>query len=253
VADPWVDFDRIYSEEYYAGRGADPLVNYVDEVRNPDTTIRTYEWRGVVERVKSLSPVTEGTTWLDYGCGTGGLVAFLQSHGVPHAVGTEQGDSLTRLVERGVPVLGPDELDRAHGRFDVVTAIEVIEHVLDPVAELRRIQALLRPGGLLFLTTGNAEPYAKRLLSWHYLRPEVHISLFQPASLGLALERAGLVPSYPGYGPGWADIMRYKVLKNLRHRSVGGWERVVPLRVVSRGLDRRVRLAAHPVGWAPVP
>ena len=38
VADPWVDFDRIYSEEYYAGQGADPLVSYAYEDRHPDTT-----------------------------------------------------------------------------------------------------------------------------------------------------------------------------------------------------------------------
>ena len=66
-------------------------------------------------------------------------------------------------------MLQPDDFDCAQGSFDVVTAIEVIEHVLDPVAELRRIRALLRPGGLLFLTTGNAKPYSKRLLTWGYL------------------------------------------------------------------------------------
>lgn len=250
VADPWVEFDRIYSEDYYAGRGADPLVNYVDELEHVDTTIRTYEWRGVLARLRSLVPVGSETVWLDYGCGTGGLVRYLRSEGLVQAVGTEQGASLARLVEDGVPVLGPSELESWHGRFDVVTAIEVIEHVVDPVAELRRICALLRPGGVAFITTGNAKPYARRLLGWHYLRPEVHVSLFEPESLAVALRTAGLSPSFPGYGPGWTSIIRYKVLKNLRRRSVGGWERAVPWSLVARGLDRRLGLSAHPVGWA---
>lgn len=250
VSDPWIDFARIYSEEYYAGRGADPLVDYQDEVRRPDTTIRTYEWRGVLERIRGLTSVAEDTAWLDYGCGTGGLVDYLRSQGLRHAVGTEQGASLARLVERGVPIIDPEGLEDARGRFDVVTAVEVIEHLLDPVAELRRMRALLRPGGLLFLTTGNAEPHAARLLNWQYLRPEVHVSLFEPRTLALAFRLAGLVPSFPGYGPGWTNIIRYKVLKNLRRRSVSIWERSLPWPALARILDRRLALSAHPVGWA---
>jgi SAM-dependent methyltransferase len=250
VSDPWVDFDRIYSDEYYAGRGADPLVNYTDEVENPEKTIRRYEWRGLLERVGSLMPLRPDTAWLDYGCGTGGLVTHLRRRGFRQAVGTEQGLSLTRLKASGVPVLDPDDLEKAEGRFDVVTAIEVIEHLVDPIVELRRIRALLRPGGLFFLTTGNARPYAKRLLEWQYLRPEIHVSLFEPDSLALALRRAGFDPSFAGYGPGWTSIIRYKVLKTLRRQHIGGWERVAPWPLIARVLDRRLGVTAHPVGWA---
>ena len=61
-----------------------------------------------------------------------------------------------------------------------MTAIEVLEHTLDPLAELRRIRALLRPGGLLLLTTGNAAPFASRLTQWPYVIPEIHVSFFEP-------------------------------------------------------------------------
>jgi SAM-dependent methyltransferase len=249
VADPWVDFDSIYSEEYYAGRGADPLVQYTHEVDHPDTTIRRYEWRGVLQRVGSLTSLRPETSWLDYGCGTGGLVEYLRRHGLRQTVGAEQGSRLQRLLERGVPIMRPEDFDKAQGTFDVVTAIEVIEHVVDPVSELERMRALLRPGGLLFLTTGNARPYAKRLLSWQYLRPEIHVSLFEPDSLAFALQRAGFEPAFPGYGPGWTNIIRFKVLKSLRHLFVGGWERTVPWPMLARAIDLRLALSAHPVGW----
>ncbi len=43
---PRVDFANLYDAEYYAGRGADSFVDYVDEMQNP-RTVREYEWRGI--------------------------------------------------------------------------------------------------------------------------------------------------------------------------------------------------------------
>jgi len=68
---------------------------------------------------------------------------------------------------------------------------EVVEHLADPVAELKRIHSLLRPGGLFFLTTGNAAMQRRRFLKWPYIVPEIHVSYFEPRTLARALERAG--------------------------------------------------------------
>src|SRR5689334_20883156 len=68
VADPWTDYDQIYSDAYYAGQGADPLVDYVYEMDHADRTIRRYEWRGIAAAVAALTPTGPGTRWLDYGC-----------------------------------------------------------------------------------------------------------------------------------------------------------------------------------------
>ena len=249
VADPRTDFDAIYTSDYYAGRGVDPLVDYEYELAHPERTIRRYEWRGILTAVGALAGVGPGTRWLDYGCGTGGLVLHLRERGLD-AVGHEQGWSLPRLLERGVPVLGEEELAGHAGGFDVVTAIEVIEHVVDPVSELRRMAALLRPGGVLFLTTGNAAPHREHLERWAYVIPEIHVSFFEPRTLALALERAGLRPEFPGFGPGWTDIIRFKALKNLRRRSITPVDRLLPWRPVAEVLDRRLGLSRHPVGRA---
>jgi SAM-dependent methyltransferase len=249
VVDPCVDYAAIYSDDYYEGRGADPLVDYVYELAHPERTIRRYEWRGILAAVRSWTPVAEGAPWLDYGCGTGGLVSFLRGSGVD-AVGFEQGWSVPRLRERGIPVLDSDDLDESAGRFAVVTAIEVIEHVVDPVAELTRMAKLLRPGGLLFLTTGNAAAYAGRLAEWRYVIPEIHVSFFEPRTLEIAMSRAGLAPQQGGFGPGWTDIIRFKVLKNLKRHSVSRLDGAVPWPLAARVLDRRLGIAGHPVGRA---
>src|SRR5437588_2225677 len=69
VADPWTDYESIYSQDYYDGRGADPYIDYIYEMRNPETSIRVYEWRGILETVQSLTEVAPHTRWLDFGCG----------------------------------------------------------------------------------------------------------------------------------------------------------------------------------------
>jgi SAM-dependent methyltransferase len=250
IANPRLDYEVLYNDDYYRGRGADPLVDYVDEIEHRDTTIRRYEWRGIYRLVSGLVPTGPAIHWLDYGCGVGGLVEFARSQGVEHAVGFEQGWSVNRLLERGIPHLSAEELEQSSGSFDVVTAIEVLEHTVDPVGELRRIRKLLRPGGLLFLTTGNAAPYRKDLSAWRYVMPDVHVSFFEPHSLGVAFDKAGFDAEFVGYRRGWDDIIRFKVLKSLGVRRENFLWKVVPWGIAARVVDLRLKPSAHPIGWA---
>ncbi len=253
VSDPRLDFDALYDERYYRGEGADPLVDYLYEAEWPDRTIRRYEWRGILKVVSRLTPVGPDTRWLDYGCGTGGLVDFLRSQGFSHAVGYEPGWTEGYLREKKRPHVTSEDLSGLQGTFDVISLIEVIEHALDPVAELTRVRSLLRPGGLCFLTTGNAAPYRDRLVGWRYVVPEIHVSYFEPDTLATALRRAGLEPTFPGYVEGWDDILRFKILKGLHRRSRGGLLDAAPWGPVSRYTDHRLKLTAHPIGWARDP
>jgi SAM-dependent methyltransferase len=254
VSDPRVDFEEVYDERYYRGQGADPLIDYVYEAQHPDTTIRRHEWRGILKVVSTMAAIGPGTRWLDYGCGTGGLVSYLHQQGLSQAIGFEPGWSGRLQRESGRPHATSADLDRCLGTFDVVTLIEVIEHVIDPVAELARVRSLLRPGGLCFLTTGNAGPFRDRMAEWSYVQPDVHVSYFEPESLAIALERAGFDPFFPGYREGWQEIIRFKILKRLHRRSTGPLSGAIPWSVVSRYVDRRLRLSAHPVGQtAPGP
>jgi 2-polyprenyl-3-methyl-5-hydroxy-6-metoxy-1,4-benzoquinol methylase len=250
IADPWLDFARIYDDSYYNGRGADPLVDYRFELEHPENTIRRYEWEGITMAVTELVGDLHGRRWLDYGCGNGGLVRHLRSRLGIAALGFEEGAIAAAARTSGIPLIDDAELAEEHGSFDVVTAIEVLEHVVDPVVDLRRIRQLLRPGGLLFLTTGNSEPYAARLSRWSYAQPDVHISLFTPHSLALALTKAGFRPECRSRGRGFNEILKFKVLKNLRVRRRSMLTDALPSQILGPIADRRTRLSEHPVGWA---
>ncbi|MCO5170957.1 MAG: class I SAM-dependent methyltransferase [Planctomycetes bacterium] len=82
------------------------------------------------------------------------------------------------------------------GPHDAVTLWDVIEHVPRPGEALEALAAVLRPGGLLFLSTPDAGSVVARLLRgrWHYVDPVQHLALFNARSLGLLLERAGFAP-----------------------------------------------------------
>jgi len=213
-------------------------------------SVRLYEWRGIRERIASLTDLGPDTAWLDYGCGTGGLVRYLFESGYKRAVGFEREWAVSRLRRLGVPIMGEADLDTTEQVFDVVTAVEVMEHVLDPLSELRRLHRMLKPGGLLFLTTGNPCPYLDRLDKWKYVVPEVHISFFEPNTLAWALEQAGFKPVFAGYGPGWTDILRFKILKNLGQRRVSRLESALPWSMICRIADRRFAVSAQPLGMA---
>lgn len=251
IVDPWLDYADIYNDRYYAGEGVDPLVDYRFELEHPDRSIRHYEWEGIATLIADLAGgPNPSRRWLDYGCGNGGLVRHLRGRGAAEAFGFDEGSIVSDARALGIPMLDADDLAEVAGSFDVVTAIEVIEHIVDPVLELRRIRQLLRPGGLFFLTTGNAQPYADRLTRWRYMLPEIHISLFEPRTLERAFKDAGFRPERVPLGRGFEEVMKFKVLKNLHIRKRSPITDLLPPRLIAPLADRMVRLSEHPVGWA---
>lgn len=251
VSNPWTDYAAIYDDAYYRGQGADPSVDYAFELAQPQRTIRRYEWQGILDIIRSLLPITPQTRWLDFGCGNGGLVRHVRQAAGCSIVGLEEGAIAADARAAGLPILDTDQLQSHHNAFDVITAIEVVEHVVDPVPCLRQLARCLKPGGLLFLTTGNARPWRGRVERWSYAVPEIHVSLFEPQSLAEALTRAGLRPEFAGYRSGWSQVIRFKILKNLGLRRRGLAERLLPWPLLARLADWRYGLTAHPIGWKP--
>ena len=165
-------------------------------------------------------------------------------------MGYEEGWIRNEALKYEIPVISQATLNSSFATFDVITAIEVLEHLADPLAELKKIRSLLKPGGLFFFTTGNAAPHRKDLFDWSYMLPEVHISFFEPVTLARALKCAGFRPEFPGLLPGYEDIIHFKVLKSLGCRRRTLWEELLPWKFLSPIVNWRVQAAAHPIGWA---
>lgn len=187
VNNPCKDYNNIYSEAYYRGTSIDPLVNYVYELENPDTSIRIYEWKGILDVVKSLysKPLSTKVNWLDYGCGNGGLVRYVRKKTNCKIIGYDKGWIVDKAIQLRIPITRSKKQLKSI-KYNIITAIEVLEHVDNPLDILREIKSMLVSGGLFFYTTDNAQTHRTNLLNWNYFSPEIHISLYEPYTMKVA-------------------------------------------------------------------
>ena len=148
-----------------------------------DTLLR-WGYRRLLRRLRRAG-VGPTTRILDYGCGSGHLVKYLQENGLqafgydPYSV-THNDESLL------------------NSRYDCVIAQDVIEHAENPLAMLKTLESFAKPGGLIAIGTPNADgidlhrpakyihplhqPYHRHIFSFHALKQRA-------GDLGWTLER----------------------------------------------------------------
>jgi len=121
----------------------------------------------------------EGLGLLDVGCGAGLLCEPLARLGAG-VVGIDAAPANIEAARRHAAETGlgvdyraatAEEALAGEERFDVVLAMEIVEHVADPAAFLRCCAGLVKPGGLLFVSTLNRtmKAYALAIVGAEYL------------------------------------------------------------------------------------
>jgi len=111
----------------------------------------------------------EGKSALDVGCGAGLLAEPLARLGA-RVTGVDAAPELVAVAREHAAAQGLDvvyntgELGELEGQFDLITCMEVIEHVADPAAFVKALAKRLAPGGLLVMSTPNATGWSKLLM-----------------------------------------------------------------------------------------
>lgn len=174
-----------------------------------------------------------GRRVLDVGCG-GGILSESMAHRGAVVTGIDMGEAPLEVArlhaeQAGVEVeyrrISVEEMAEAHaGEFEVVTCLEMLEHVPDPASVVRACAQLVKPGGQVFFSTINRNPkaYALAVIGAEYV--------------------LGMLPR------GTHDYQRF-----IRPSELAGWCRKAGLEVREQSgltyqpLTRRYRLSAHDV------
>ena len=159
--------------------------------------------------IDSISPLN-GQRVLDVGCG-GGILAESMARKGADVLGIDLADKSLKVaqlhaLEAQLPGLTYRQIaaealaEEMPGQFDIVTCMEMLEHVPDPASIVNACATLVRPGGWVFFSTINRNPksFLLAIVGAEYLLNLVprgtheYARLLRPSELGRFCRAAGL-------------------------------------------------------------
>ena len=183
--------------------------------------------RDIARRLRGYAAV------VDIGCGTGPLLEVLVSQGAK-AIGVDSSPGVLEAAQHRVPSatfhLGSViDIPLPDASVDAATLIEVVEHLDDATldAAIREARRVLRPNGILLITTPNAEDLGASMRQCPECGTEFHIyqhvRRWTGASLRDYLEARGFEARVRGMrfienGPAWERLARLVVYRVRRQR-----------------------------------
>ena len=132
---------------------------------------------------------------LDIGCGNGATLSVYRRLGWRTRGIDVSPQAAAACRRRGLTVHQGTVFDAPFGaEFDLVLLSHVIEHVREPIAMLQRAAGFLAPGGAMVVSTPNARGigFALYRSCWFALDAPRHLFLFDPRTIRLASDQAGL-------------------------------------------------------------
>ncbi len=186
------------------------------------TPVRTAHIRAAAVAHFGLDPksrrVLAGLSALDIGCGAGLMAEPLARMGAavtaidaaPENIAAARAHAEAGGLTIDYACVAVEELAATGAQFDLITCLEVVEHVAGRDAFFAALAGLLRPGGLAIISTPNRTPqsWAVVIAGAEYLTRSIPKGahdwnrFFTPAELAEALRHAGLAPAEPA-GLSW--------------------------------------------------
>jgi 2-polyprenyl-3-methyl-5-hydroxy-6-metoxy-1,4-benzoquinol methylase len=147
------------------------------------------------ELLQGFRVLTSGKKLIDYGCNSGFFLAVAKENGWD-TVGAEISEEAREICRnRGLEVTDLEAFYNEYPpkSFDVILSSEVIEHMEFPAEFFKRAHELLKPGGILYVTTPNFDAFERKVLGDKYdiVNYPEHLCFFNKASLRKCGEQHG--------------------------------------------------------------
>jgi len=157
---------------------------------------------------------------LDIGCGFGETLAYHKLRGCD-AYGVEADENILLVANKfgfkvNVGLFNASQYEKEF--FDYVTMDQVSEHVINPVETLKDVASVLKPGGIVILSTPNCHGWGARIFGPHWINwhTPYHLHLFSKESIkiaakhvGLVLEKAKTITSSEWLNYQWIHLLTY--------------------------------------------
>jgi SAM-dependent methyltransferase len=163
--------------------------SYFDSEASGPRYVQFYRW---LEQL--MRDTVTGRTILDVGCGDGSFLSMLSDDWIKQGLEPSRSGALLSRKKNLRVVCATTDTCPEFDEVDLVTALDVIEHVVDPHRFIESLKRYLKPNGAVLLLTGDSASYPARAAGarWSYLRWCGHISIFSNFGLQKLLESHGL-------------------------------------------------------------
>ncbi len=155
-------------------------------------SVRKKEMRHILSYAESLRTFQ---TMLDIGAGSGILVEVAKHLGY-NAIGIEPSKSLVQIAEtHHLDVKqGYFPSNQVKGKFDLITLVDVIEHLNEPFALIDSLSSHLNQDGIILISTPDVSSRFARIMKWKWWHYRVaHIGYFNQKTLNLLMDRCGYI------------------------------------------------------------
>lgn len=183
------EFQEIYNEEYYNSWGVNKNFQRIFDLK-----LKTC-FRLIKLANKYISTSSNQRRLLDIGCAFGYMLEAAQQYGYD-SWGLEISHAADEAAKLGFNVLkvSLEETAFCDEYFDIVTGIDVIEHIPEPMRFLKECKRILKSGGILLLVTPNSSSLPARIMKnkWSHYKAE-HLHYYSQFSIKKLLSNSGFI------------------------------------------------------------
>ena len=217
------DLSELYEEEYFVkGTGKKGYSNYKKGIKDYIDYVTKSPF--IKKRINYLSMFKKKGALLDIGCAHGFFLKAAEEKGWK-----VRGVDISKYAaEYGKKKLGLkitpesfEETEFAPNSFDAVTIWSFFDHVLDPTSLLKRVNRILKPGGIVAFNISNIDSYRAKIngADWRPFRPPEHLYYYSITTTNALLKKTGFrLPAYFGK----REVKMTDIIRNPDSKLEGG-------------------------------